>query len=266
MNCIICNEPANAKGSHIVPASLIQNCVGKHYAEESYEIDTSNANIDVYYGRDNLKNTDPKLKQHHYKRDDLLCQCCEKKLGQIESEFSAEFLQKFRNEKFKQNFKCYQLESGLEIIEPNKLTNLKIQAYIYSIILRYCRTEEALIIQNESDLSRIKSFLCGFLYEKQDDYINSISEFNLIITFDKHSTKGSFVFALEEYTNPYTFYFCGAIVQLFTKKDKIPEGLKGCLNTIEEEKAKIIVGPSEFFKAIMIPAQEILMHSTGSSL
>ncbi len=92
MNCIICSRDANATGSHIVPASLIQNCVGKHYKEESYSIDAQSVEIDVYFGRDNLKNTSTEIKENHYKDDYILCQECEDNLAKIENEFSTNFL------------------------------------------------------------------------------------------------------------------------------------------------------------------------------
>lgn len=264
MNCIICDKNATATGSHIAPASLIQNCIGKHYWEESYEIDSTNATVDVYFGRNNLKNTNTEIKKHHHKVDEILCQTCEDKLGKLESKFSSEFLQKFRIEKFENNFSNYYLESGFEITEPNRLSNLKIQAYIYSIILRYCRYVEIenghLVMLTENELNKIKSFVNGFLYEKETDFSKSISDFNLILVFDKYSDKGSFVIGIEESVNPYLFYFCEVIVQLFTKKvsDKAEFLFKGCLNPISESKAKIIVGPSEFYQDLMSPAQKVL--------
>ena len=74
MKCIICEKNANATGSHMVPANLIKNCVGESDAEESYEIDAKKAKVDVYYGRDNLKNKSTKIKKSHYKEDNVLCQ------------------------------------------------------------------------------------------------------------------------------------------------------------------------------------------------
>lgn len=253
MECIICDKIANATGSHVVPASLIQKCFGKHYSEESYQIDSSKATVDVYFGRDNSKNKNPEIKEHHFKADNILCQSCENKLGKLEGEFSTEFLQKFRDEKFMHNFNSYQIESGLEILESNKLTNLKIHAYFYSIILRFCRIENAKnehpIILTEKELNKLKLFVYGFLYENKD-YIESVSDFNLMLTFDKYSIEGSLVFAFEEYSDPYTFYFCEAIVNLFTNKDKINKDFNDCINTIEQSKSKIIVGPSVFYQEL----------------
>ncbi|TGV03619.1 hypothetical protein [Flavivirga rizhaonensis] len=262
MKCIICEKDANAKGSHIVPASLIQNCIGKHYSEESYEIDSKNATVDVYYGRDNLKNTNPEIKKHHHKEDNILCQKCEDKLAELESKFSREFLQKFRIDKFKNNFESYKLATEFEILEPNKLTNLEIHAYIYSIILRFCRDTE---INNgykfllENELLLIKEFVHGFLYEIDNDY-HSVSNFKLVLVFNKYSDKGSYLCSSNEFSNPYIFFFCEVIVQLFTEEmlDKAKFLFNGCINSIREAKCKLIVGPEDFYNDLTLHMSHIL--------
>lgn len=263
MKCIICDKEANAKGSHIVPASLIKNCVGKHYAEESYEIDSSKASVDIYYGRDNLKNTNPEIKKHHYKEDDILCQDCETKLGILESQISTEILQKFRIEKFQSNFYSYITDKGFEILEPKRINNVKIHAYIYSIILRYCRDlniKYGVSILSEVELGNIRNFVSGFLYEPENDNNKFVLDYNLVLIFDKYSDKGSLVFSFEEFKDPYIFYFCEVIVQLFTNgmSEKVIFLFNNCLNQIENPKSKLIVGPSEFFNDLTKPPQNIL--------
>lgn len=162
MNCIICSKDANATGSHIVPASLIQNCVGKHYKEESYSIDAKNVEIGVYFGRDNLKNTSTEIKENHYKEDHILCQECEDNLAKIESEFSTNFLQKFREERFKQNFRIVATEQGTEILTPTKFDNKKIYFYLYSIIFRFCMDsgrKDGSFFLNADQLESIRLYL-----------------------------------------------------------------------------------------------------------
>ena len=107
MDCIICDNIADEVGSHLIPASLIKNCVGNRNSEESYNIDSKTANVDIYYGRGNLNNKSTKQKQNHYTRDNVLCKTCEKKLGDLESKFSKEFLNKFRIDKYNNNFTIY---------------------------------------------------------------------------------------------------------------------------------------------------------------
>ena len=139
--CIICEREANETGSHIAPASLIKNCVGKHYKEESYEIDVKKATVDVFFGRDNLKNTSPVIKSKPHKRDYILCKECESKLAVIESKFSVEFLSKFREDKYTANFTKINT-AHLELYVPNKIIHLDILAYFYSIIYRTCKVYE----------------------------------------------------------------------------------------------------------------------------
>lgn len=276
--CIICggrhneDKDANATGSHIIPASLLQKCIGKHYSEESYEIDSSNVDVDVYYGRDNLKNVNPEVKKHHYKEDNILCQLCEDKLGKLEGDFSTEFLQKFRLEKFKHNFNYYHLDLGLEICEPKRLTNLQIHAYIYSIILRFCRNEEMKheqsIILNESELIKIQSFVYGFLYKKENNYSDSISDFNLILTFDKYSQTDSLIATLEEIKDPYIFYFCEVIVQLFTNgvNENNDNSFRKCITNIQDLKTKIIVGPSKIYQDLQSKANIAINEFVANAL
>ena len=103
-NCIICHKEADATGSHLVPASLIKNCVGKHYVEESYEIDAKKVSSDIYFGRDNLKNKSTEIKENHYKKDNILCQECENRLGHLEGSIYTQLLQKCIDPKFDNQF------------------------------------------------------------------------------------------------------------------------------------------------------------------
>lgn len=263
MKCIICDKDAIAKGSHIIPASLIQNCIGKHYAEESYGLDSSNASVDIYFGRDNLKNTNTEIKKHHFKEDNILCQICENKLSKLEGEFSTEFLQKFRIEKFKTNFEAYSTDEGFEIFEPKKISNIKILAYIYSIILRYCRnieTKDGVLILSEDELIKIRTFVNGFLYELDSNYCQFITDYSLILVFNKYSDKGSIIFTFEEFKSPYIFYFCEVIVQLYTNiiTEKVGFLLNDCINNVYNERSKLIIGPSILFNELIKPTQEIL--------
>lgn len=253
MNCIICENTADEVGSHLIPASLIKNCVGKHYSEESYNIDGKTSKIDVFYGRDNLKNESTEIKQNHYKRDNILCKICEKKLAELESKFASEFLQKFRNDKYLSNFNSKLSSSKLEILEPKKISNLEIQAYFYSIILRFCCTykvEENDSYIEESDLLKIKKFIYNFLYDNiiVGDY--GIGDFKIAIIFNKYSTNSSFISNLDNIKNPYTFYFCESIIVLYIGEiqNKIEPLFVDCLNSIIDESSKIIVGPALMYE------------------
>jgi hypothetical protein len=261
MNCIICDKTANAKGSHIVPASLIKNCVGKHYKEESYEIDSNNSSINTYFGRDNLKNTSTEIKQNHYKRDFVLCQKCEDELAKLESEIAVNFLQKFREEKYWNNFEELNLENGFEIIIPKKTSNKTFLAYFYSIILRECRIleiEDGMQILSNEETENIRKFVFGYLYNEDND--SAIENYKLVIIFDKYCNKGSYVATSNEFEKPYLFYFCEAIIQLFTSNpDDLGNYLfKETFNDIKQTKSKILVGPKEFYATLRTKMAEKL--------
>lgn len=263
MSCIICSRKADATGSHIVPANLIKSCVGKHYKEESYKIDSKSGKVDVYFGRDNLKNTNPLIKDHHYKKDYILCQTCEKKLAELESLFYSEFLSKFRIEKYKQNFVQKTLESDFEILTPKKLSNVQVHAYLYSIILRYCKYNESssgLKIVKEKELENIKNFVNGFFYNPGSNFKNFVSEYNLILVFDKSDSKGSFISSSNQFEDPYLFYFCEAIIKLFTKgiKDNVDDIFGETINNINQKHIKIIVGPNEYYSDLRFKMGKIL--------
>lgn len=263
MNCIICHKIADEVGSHLIPASLIKNCVGKHYAEESYNIDAKTSKIEVYFGRDNLKNQSTEIKQNHYKRDNILCKVCEKKLADLESKFAFEFLQKFRIEKFKNNFTNSISSIGHEIVVPNKLTNEEVLAYFYSIILRFCKVYET--ESNDSYISlaemlKIKKFLNGYLYQSDDNYKYEIRDFKLLINFNKYSDKSKFIATSNDIKKPYVFYFCEAIVLFFTENldDKEELLFNEITNSIENENSKIVVGPESLYDSLSKKIADIL--------
>jgi len=251
MNCIICDKIANEIGSHLIPASLIKNCIGNHYKEESYDIDSKNSKINVYYGRDNLKNKSTKIEKNNYKRDNILCKTCEKKLGNLESKIATEFLQKFRIDRFKNNFISSQFKTVYEMYEPKKITNEEILAYFYSIIFRFCKVyeiEDSHSYLKTFELLKIKKFLIGFLYQK-NNYKKEIANFKVLIVFNKYSEKSKFIATTNDLKNPYAFYFCDAIILLFTAEidNNVKEKYGGILNNIEQSTSKIIVGPENVY-------------------
>ncbi len=257
MNCIICDNTADKVGSHLIPANLIKKCVGDRNYEESYNIDLKKASVDIYFGRSNLKNKSTQKKQNHYTRDNVLCKTCEEKLAGLESKFAREFRNIFRIERYKSNFNIYKKtifyhnsSTDYEIFEPKKITNEEVLAYFYSIIFRFCevyKMEDNDSYLETNDLLILKKYLKGFLYQNCKDYTEYIKEFKILINFNKYSDKSKFIATSDELKNPYTFYFCEAIVLLYTKKTNETVNKGEILNTIEQEFTKIIVGPEKFY-------------------
>jgi len=261
MNCIICNNHADFKGSHIVPASLIAYCVGKRNYEESYNLDTKTIDNDVFFGASNLKNESTEIKTHPHTKDHILCKECEKRLGELEGKFSTEFLRKYKEDRYSANFKNY-VHNGIEIVEPKRLSNIQIHAYFYSIILRICKekqidNEEEEINEkpyvSESELDKIRKFLYGFLYENNSqDYVNEVADFRLAITFDKNSEVGTCVGIFPNMFNrPRTFFLCQVYVSFFAEQSQENELLNfdGYVNDINSDYAKIRISPDSFDKA-----------------
>lgn len=175
-----------------------------------------------------------------------------KKLGVLESKFASEFLQKFRVEKFKSNFICSQYQSEYEIYEPKKITNEEILFYFLSIIFRFCKVyeiEDNYSYLKKSELIKIKFFLYGFLYEKNTNYKKEIEDFKMLINFNKYSVKSKFIATSNDLKNPYTFYFCDAIILLFTTEtdNNVEQKYGGILNSILQNTSKIIVGPESVY-------------------
>lgn len=252
MNCIICDKNANATGSHIVPASLIQNCVGKHYREESYKIDAKNVDIDTYFGRDNLKNTSTEIKENHYKKDYILCQECEDKLASIESNFSSNFLRKFRDERFNQNFKKFINQFEVEILIPLRYDKDEFYFYLYSIIYRFCidnGQEYGEFFLEESDLKNLKLYVNEYLYEDKIKAKEYIRNFKLIINFDKSNSNGSFIASANQFKNPYIFYFCEPILLLFIGdlQNEAKQIFESYVNKINNDDELKIVVNSDFY-------------------
>lgn len=89
--CKLCKErEANQTGSHIIPNFMLVPMIGKRYREESIKISTDlSKKEEIYYGRENLKNTDTEMKEHHFTEDYIFCTVCEKFLStELETPFS----------------------------------------------------------------------------------------------------------------------------------------------------------------------------------
>ena len=254
--CIICDKNADAKGSHIVPANLLKSSIGERYREESYEINATKATVESFFGRENPKNTSTEIKRNPYVRDYILCQKCEKELSKLESNFSQEFLNKFRDEKYRQNFKIEIYDDNIKVFTPKRIDKNKIYAFLYSVIYRYCMDlgiyENDYCIKND-ELEKIKSYLKEYIYGDSEIANKYIEEFGLVILFSEEMRADSFVGKKIEKNEPYLFYFNEVILILINNYiDKRVENLFDKLknNVINESEIKIIVD-SEWFNVFL---------------
>ncbi|WP_314235932.1 hypothetical protein [Capnocytophaga sputigena] len=254
--CIICDEKADAKGSHIVPANLLKSSIGERYREESYEINATKATVESYFGRENPKNTSTEIKRKPYLRDYILCQECEKSLSKLESDFSQEFLNKFRDEKYRQNFKIEVYDDNIKVFTPKRIDKNRIYAFLYSVIYRYCMDsgiyENDYCIKND-ELEKIKSYLKEYIYGDSEIANKYIGEFGLVILFNEEIRADSFVGEKIENNEPYLFFFNEVILMLSNndvdKKRKFSfDGIKNSI--INRREIKIIVD-SECFNVFL---------------
>jgi hypothetical protein len=179
--CIICGEQADAKGSHIVPASLIKKCIGKRDYEESYEIDLINNARNLFLGKSNfkepeyfsLKNATNSI-NHHYVLDNILCNKCEKKLGEVEGKIYSEIICKIRDENFKQNFETKTINNFEVLIPKTKRISIdEYNIYFYSIILiSYCFIDKNKKKQKISieTINLISMMLKHLMYNSEDKF------------------------------------------------------------------------------------------------
>ena len=112
------------------------------------------------------------------------------------------------------------------------------------------------------NLLTIKKFLNSFLYQESRNYLEDIQKFEILINFNKYSDKSKFIATSNELKDPYIFYFCEAIVILFTKKiDERAKNLFGeVLNTIKQESTKIVVGPEMLYNSMSDKISSILAN------
>ncbi|PKP32592.1 MAG: hypothetical protein CVT99_04435 [Bacteroidetes bacterium HGW-Bacteroidetes-16] len=126
--CLICNLYKSDKtNSHFIPAGLLKSNIGERNYEEAYMIGVSEqAPITDYFGRSNLKNTDPEIKQNPHAADYIFCSKCEDKLAELENEF-VPYLNSLKK-KFagKQD----------NVLVFGDLNTLRFKVFVYSLIYR----------------------------------------------------------------------------------------------------------------------------------
>lgn len=137
--CLLCNtNHSTKKNSHWIPMGMIKSMVGKRNYEESYQFSNfQKEKLDVYFGRSNLKNTNPEIKDNHYALDFIFCDECEEKLGRLESKVIPIIQDEIRLENKKANYAEVFSENGITHKECLRLDNIFFRLFIYSIIWRF---------------------------------------------------------------------------------------------------------------------------------
>lgn len=226
-NCLLCiNEKSIETNSHLVPAGLIKSMVGKRYYEESYSIDVNKIEIDVYYGRSNLKNSNPEIKENHYSRDFWFCKNCEKRLGEVENIALPIINNDLRNENKSQNFEKIVTESNITIWKNKKLNQKVFQLFIFSLIWRLAllyRLENDTVIFSELEEDKLRTILNKYLTLdikslKQEQLPFELPYFKVITSKQLNVQNINWVYTENVYKNPNIFFLNEIIVMYFPSK------------------------------------------------
>jgi hypothetical protein len=137
--CKLCKErEANQTGSHIIPNFMLVPIIGKRYKEESIKISTNlSKKEEIYYGRDNLKNTDTEIKEHHFTEDYIFCTKCENFLNvELETPFSSFHKKLDTLLSDKNNFFISHTAKSLRYLECIKFDYQIFIRFFYSILWR----------------------------------------------------------------------------------------------------------------------------------
>ena len=165
--CLLCQKnQANDKGSHLVPAGMLNTNVGKRGYEESFRIILEKPSIDQFFGQSNLKNTNPEIKPHHYTRDHWFCKDCENRMAVVESIVQPILLRDLNNESKSQNFQVSQTSIGNTFKQIKRLKPQVFQLFFLSVLWR-------MALNNRLD-------------SNQEAAISQVQEEELRITLNKH--------------------------------------------------------------------------------
>lgn len=123
--CKLCKRnKANKTNSHIVPAFWLESQIGKRGNEKAY-LTTENPK----------QNYPENVEAEGLTEDFILCGDCEKRLGYVESYFSAEVIQKIEDKNFIANFEKKVSKHG-NLLKCKRVNPITFHLLIYSIIWR----------------------------------------------------------------------------------------------------------------------------------
>ncbi|MFD0964229.1 hypothetical protein [Pseudofulvibacter geojedonensis] len=225
--CLLCKSRESTKtNSHWIPASMLKSMVGKRNYEESYNITNApSERIEAYYGRSNLKNTDPELKEHHYALDYIFCPICEDNLGKIEGNVVPIIQNEIRLTNKAANYSEKVSLLKIPYKECDRLSNARFKILIYSLIWRISiiyKLQYGQEIISEDILEELREILHEFLpleLTEIDRRNEEIKNFDFqVITADYFvNSSRNLVYTEKIYSNPSLFYFSEFIVLFYSE-------------------------------------------------
>jgi len=196
--------------------------VGKRNSEESYDINTEKR-IETFFGRSNLKNTDPTLKPPHYAEDYIFCPKCETGLGRLEGKVIPVIQNQIREISKNSNYK-----EDLSLLKiPYKkclhLSNAHFRLFIYSLLWRMSLIYEMkhskyIISSKKMDELRLclSSNIDLSLSGIENNNANILNYDFQVITADSFiNATRNIVYSEEIYSNPVVFYLNEFIVLFY---------------------------------------------------
>ncbi|MGB4820709.1 MAG: hypothetical protein WBP33_16480, partial [Saprospiraceae bacterium] len=232
--CFICGNQANATGSHIYPAWIIEPCIGKRNKEESFKISVSSGEVDTFYGSSNSYNNQHSIltnpKEHHHTLDHIFCNTCEHELGKIEGKMKDPLL--CINDKSKIN-RSYNPIASLEQFHSHQLKNIDIDEFLvfwFSIAFRFYIKhfiDHNQHIFNSGEANYLRSVIHEFLVTKKINSSRIVAEyFKFYVIAKENISNDGFITELGvEGHNE--FYLCNYILEFYTKTDTIiPENIE----------------------------------------
>lgn len=154
--CLLCGKDESYfKGSHLVPAGLLNRMIGKRDYEEGYSIQPTEDEKPLrgFFGSANLKNEDTTQYPNEFKADFVFCTRCEKRFGTIENEILPYITRKYLDPNQAQNFpvrdeKIYKAVQGLRI--PPKLLAIFLFGVAWRMSIQYwIQTDQTTFIPSD---------------------------------------------------------------------------------------------------------------------
>lgn len=214
--CLLCLARESTKtNSHWVPASLLKSMIGKRDKEESHAINSYiQSRLNTYYGRSNLKNTDPELREHHYAIDFIFCDNCENRLAVIEGIVPPIIQDEIRVQNKRSNY--HEDLSFLQIPFKRclRLNNAIYRLFIYSIVWRISmvyRLKYGYMILDPNLEENLRNILDTYLNQNLSFIIKKECEipnydFQVITADTFLPDTGNIVYTENIYKEPNVFY------------------------------------------------------------
>ncbi len=226
--CLICKtNKADKEGSHFTPIGMIKTVVGKRNYEHEITISPGKGEIDQFYGRSNLNNTDTEIHQSDNVADYIFCTECETNLGKIESE-CIDKLHDFSKKLVEEKLQLKVTTKGNACFDFTKPNKNVLTLFFYTIIWRQILLDSLLhkvqfpvaFIERLRTIinSEIKKSIADI--EKSGDYVN-YPKLIIYTSYHKDSDTTGYTYNPNPYPSNPELFTVGTYDTLIFKPDRI---------------------------------------------